>query len=364
MVLAGKDFGRGSSREQAALALKYLGIRCVIAESVAPLMKRNLFNIGVPVFEDREIPRSCEEGDEVEVEVGRFRNITMGWEMELKELPAFMLSLINDDGLLRMLINRGGISSASTRIDCRSEVEVVGKMKIFPAYEKYVDTVVDLVKKGEVLCGPFDTTYGLFASIERPEAVKRIYSLKKRGDEMPLTMIVPKERFHEYAVIPEKVQELLEKELTGPISIILPKRADRVPDYVTSGLSTVSLADGENSFMKRVMDKVEICGTSANIHGMPPPSTLSGVLEQLGDQLQLVVDGGPTYYRVGHTVLDLASKPPKIIRKGPYSTKRLYSLFPELVEGKEEDMPEDLTRGRSVIDISPEVRVGATERSR
>ena len=66
----------------------------------------------------------------------------------------------------------------------------------------------------------------------------------------------------------------------------------------------------------------------------------------------------------GHTVLDLASKPPKIIRKGPYSAKKLYSLFPELVEGKEEDMPEDLTKGRSVIDISPDVRVGAAERSR
>jgi len=67
VVIAGRDFGRGSSREHAALALKYLGIRGVIAVSVAPIMKRNLFNIGVPVFEHPDIPHSCDDGDEVEL---------------------------------------------------------------------------------------------------------------------------------------------------------------------------------------------------------------------------------------------------------------------------------------------------------
>ncbi len=360
IILAGRNFGIGSSREQAQIALKHLGIRCVIAVSAAPLTKRNLFNIGVPIFEDPDIPRSCRSGEEAEITQDTFRNITMKWDSPLRPLPLFMMKIIEHGGLFPLLMEKGGLSAASTPFQEGYEIKVVGKMKIFPAYDKYVDTVVDLLEKGEVLCGPFDTTYGLFASIKRPEAVKRIYQLKRRGDQMPLTMIVPKERFSKYAQISDKVQSLLEEELDGPISIILKKKSNVVPDYVTSGLPTVSLANGENPFMKRVMERVELCGTSANIHGQPPPSTLSGVLDQLGEDLTLVVDGGPTFYRVGHTVLDLASDPPRIIRKGPYSSKKLFALFPELIGEKEEVMSDEMTKGRSVIDISPEVQIGAS----
>jgi tRNA A37 threonylcarbamoyladenosine synthetase subunit TsaC/SUA5/YrdC len=174
-------------------------------------------------------------------------------------------------------------------------------------------------------------------------------------------MIVPRERFKEYAEIPDRVERILFTELAGPISIILPKRKDKVPDYVTSGLKTVSLADGENAFMKRIMEKIEICGTSANISGMPPPSTLHGALEQLGEDLTLAVDGGPSLYRIGHTVIDLASDPPKLIRAGPYHTKKLIELFPELI-GEEEGLPDELVKGHSIIDLSPEVDIKATNK--
>ena len=251
------------------------------------------------------------------------------------------------------------MSSYARKFDEINEYREVGKMKIFPAYEKYVDTVVEMLDRGEVLCGPFDTTYALFASIRRPEAVKKIYRIKKRKESAPLTMIVPRRKFSHYAHISDRIQELLDTKLKGPISIILPKKKDVVPDYVTSGLDTVSLADGENAFMARIMEKVEICGTSANIHGVPPPSTLSGALSQLGDDLTLVVDGGPTLYRKGHTVLDLASDPPKLIRSGPYSTRKILELFPEMVGEKPEGVPEELAKDRSVIDLSPEVDIRA-----
>lgn len=361
VILAGKDFGRGSSREHAALALKYLGIRGIIAISVAPIMKRNLFNIGVPVFEHPDIPRSCEDGDEVELTTSSFKDITKDMEVPLRDLPPFMLELINYGGLFNMVRKKGGISSRSRPLEERTEVQEVGPTKIYPAYEKYVDIVVERLERGEVLCGPFDTTYGLFASIKRPEAIKKVYEMKRRKQDMPLTMIVPKDRFKLYAEIPERVQKLLETELVGPISIILPKRSERVPDYVTSGLKTVSLADGENLFMKRVMERIEICGTSANIHGSPPPSTLSGALKQLGDMVTLAVDGGPTLYRIGHTVIDLSVSPPKLIRAGPYSIAKLRMLFPEM-ETEEDGLPEELVRGHSVVELSPEVEIKASSK--
>jgi len=362
VIMAGEDFGKGSSREMAANALKVLGIRAVVAKSIAPIMKRNLVNLGIPIYEDPDIPDACEDGDDVVIYSGRFINSTKGWESPLPELPSFILDMINAGGLFRLMLRKGGISAMSRPNLEFDEMKEVGNMRLFPAFEKYVDTVSEMLNRGEVLLGPFDTTYGLFACIKRPDAIKRIYKMKRRGDEMPLTMIVPRERFQLYAEVPEKVQKLLFTELSGPISIILPKKPERVPDYVTSGLQTVSLADGENAFMRRLMEKVELCGTSANIHGQPPPSTLSGALAQLGDSVTLAVDGGPTLYPVGHTVLDLASKPPKLIRAGPFDVKRIYKLFPEMIGDKEEGLPDELVKGHSIVEITPEVDVRASSK--
>lgn len=358
VIVAGENFGKGSSREHAAMALRELGIRAIVARSIAPIIKRNLFNLGIPAFEDNDIPEVCEDGDKVEITMGMFKNITKKYTSEIQDLPDFMLRIFQKGGLFELMLEKGGISTMSRPLEDITEIREVGTTKIYPAYEKYVDVVIDRLEKGEVLCGPFDTTYGLFASIKRPDAVKKVYELKKRSDDMPLTMIVPRERFEEYAEVPDKVKKILFTELKGPVSIILPKRPERVPDYVTSGLQTVSLADGENPFMKRVMEGIEICGTSANISGMPPPSTLNSALRQIGEGLSLAVDGGPSLYRIGHTVIDLASDPPKLIRAGPYHTKKLIQLFPELI-GEEEGLPDELVKGHSIIDLSPEVEIRA-----
>lgn len=361
VIVARHDLGKGSSREHAALALKYLGIKAVIAETVAPIFKRNLINNGIPVFEEEDIPHICEDGDLCEVHSDSFINITRDETVEMKELPQFIIRIMEHGGLFNMVVEKGGISSKARPIRENMDIQEVGNTRIYPAYDKYVDTVIDRLENGEVLCGPFDTTYGLFASIKRPDAIKKVYALKKRSEEMPLTMIVPRERFSEYAEIPQKVEKLLMNELNGPISIILPKKEGRVPDYVTSGLKTVSLADGENAFMRRIMEQIEICGTSANISGMPPPSTLSGALKQLGGELTLAVDGGPSLYRIGHTVIDLSKKPPVLIRPGPYNTKKLLQLFPELI-GEEDGLPDELVKGHSIIDISPEVDIRAANK--
>lgn len=361
VIVAGTDFGKGSSREHAALALKYLGIKAVFADSISPIMKRNLINIGIPVFVEEELSQACDTGDRITVHSDLFVNETKDFELDLKELPQFIMRIIDNGGLFNMVVNRGGISEEARPLEKQMEIREVGKTKVYPAYDKYVDTIIEKLEQGEVLCGPFDTTYGLFASIKRPDAVKKVYALKRRSDEMPLTMIVPRENFSLYAEIPERVEKLLQDELKGPISIILPKKGDRVPDYVTSGLKTVSLADGENAFMKRIMERIEICGTSANISGMPPPSTLSGALKQLGEDLALAVDGGPSLYRIGHTVIDLSKDPPVLIRSGPYNNKKLIELFPELI-GEEEGIPDELVKGHSIIDISPEVDIRASSK--
>ncbi|QJA06093.1 3-isopropylmalate dehydratase small subunit [Thermosulfurimonas marina] len=106
IIVAGRNFGCGSSREHAPVAIKAAGISCVIAESFARIFYRNAFNTGLPIVEAPEASREIQEGDEVEVdlEAGEIRNLTQGKVYRIKPLPPFMRELLRDGGLIPHLI--------------------------------------------------------------------------------------------------------------------------------------------------------------------------------------------------------------------------------------------------------------------
>lgn len=101
-VVAGKNFGCGSSREHAPLALKAAGVAGVIASSFARIFYRNAFNIGLPIFEAPEAARSLQDGDEVAVDpaAGLIRRTATGEEFPVTPLPEFMQSLVEAGGLV------------------------------------------------------------------------------------------------------------------------------------------------------------------------------------------------------------------------------------------------------------------------
>ena len=110
IIVAGKNFGCGSSREQAPIALKYAGVRCVLAESFARIFYRNAINIGLPVLECPGISRKVNPGDNLTVDLaeGKVRNDTKGVTLEALKLPDFLLSIIRDGGLIEHLRRRLG----------------------------------------------------------------------------------------------------------------------------------------------------------------------------------------------------------------------------------------------------------------
>ncbi len=101
-VVAGKNFGCGSSREHAPLALKAAGVAGVIAPSFARIFYRNAFNIGLPIFESAEAARALEEGEEVAVDpaAGRVRRVSTGEEFAATPFPEFMQTLVAAGGLV------------------------------------------------------------------------------------------------------------------------------------------------------------------------------------------------------------------------------------------------------------------------
>ncbi|HEX15654.1 MAG TPA: 3-isopropylmalate dehydratase small subunit [Deltaproteobacteria bacterium] len=110
IVVAGRNFGCGSSREHAPLALKAAGVACVVAKSFARIFFRNAFNMGLPIVECPEAAEEAREGDELEVDLdeGLVRNLTLGRSYRARPVPAFMQELIRDGGLMGHIAKKLG----------------------------------------------------------------------------------------------------------------------------------------------------------------------------------------------------------------------------------------------------------------
>jgi len=104
VVIGGRNFGLGSSREHAPIALKYAGIEIVVAESFARIFYRNAFNVGLAAIECPGISKKIKTGDQIEIDLG-ISEITINKKVKLKikPLPTFMLTLLNENGLVPYL---------------------------------------------------------------------------------------------------------------------------------------------------------------------------------------------------------------------------------------------------------------------
>jgi 3-isopropylmalate/(R)-2-methylmalate dehydratase small subunit len=105
LIVAGKNFGCGSSREHAPFSIKSADASCVIAESFARIFYRNSINIGLPILESKEASKDICEGDKIEVDFkkGEIKNITKGKLYRAQKFPKFMERIIKSGGLLNAL---------------------------------------------------------------------------------------------------------------------------------------------------------------------------------------------------------------------------------------------------------------------
>lgn len=105
IIVADKNFGCGSSREHAPIAIKESGVSCVIARSFARIFYRNAINIGLPIIECEEAVKDIEEGNELEVDFGTgvIKNLTTGKEYQGEPFPEFMQKIINSNGLVEYI---------------------------------------------------------------------------------------------------------------------------------------------------------------------------------------------------------------------------------------------------------------------
>lgn len=105
ILVAGKNFGCGSSREMAAEAINVHGVYCIIAKSFARIFFRNAINNGMLLIENDEIPEACQEGDIITVEVNRCVRVN-GKEFEVNKIPDNLFQIISEGGLVKSTIKK------------------------------------------------------------------------------------------------------------------------------------------------------------------------------------------------------------------------------------------------------------------
>ncbi|MGL5054522.1 MAG: 3-isopropylmalate dehydratase small subunit [Fusobacteriaceae bacterium] len=105
IIIGGENFGCGSSREHAPIAIKESGIQCIIAKSFARIFYRNSINIGLPIIENSQAVDDIEISDNIEInfEQGVIKNITKNREYKINKFPEFIQNIINKNGLLNSL---------------------------------------------------------------------------------------------------------------------------------------------------------------------------------------------------------------------------------------------------------------------
>jgi len=191
----------------------------------------------------------------------------------------------------------------------------------------------EVIRRGGLVAFPTETVYGLGADAFNKEAVKKIFKAKGRPLDNPIIVhIAEKEKIHELArEIPEEAEKLMEKFFPGPLTLVL-KKNPKVPDEVTAGLDSVAVRMPRNMVALELIREAEtpIAAPSANKSGRLSPTRAEHVLEDLGDVVDVVLDGGETTYGLESTVLDLTTKPPQILRPGAITLEELRETLGEV----------------------------------
>ena len=191
-----------------------------------------------------------------------------------------------------------------------------------------VDYVASSIAAGLLVALPTDTFYGLAVDPVNLRAVERIYHLKNRARHKPLSLLIA-DVTHAYGLAREcdtVFDRLAERFWPGPLTVIV-KAASRLPLRVTANTGNVALRVPEAAIARAVTAKLglPITATSANLSGQPECTYASCVREQMGDQIPLIVDGGPTARAVPTTIVDLTGGGESwtILREGAIPTHEI-----------------------------------------
>lgn len=189
---------------------------------------------------------------------------------------------------------------------------------------------VELLKAGKLVAFPTETVYGLGADASNSEAVKKIFAAKGRPADHPLIVhLADCEQLNQWARdIPSVAWELAQQFWPGPLTLIL-KRAEHVSDLITGGQDTVGLRIPSHPIAQTLLTQFGggIAAPSANRFGHVSPTQAAHVQQELGNAVDLILDGGACTLGIESTIIDVSSTTPRLLRPGSILPSQLNKII-------------------------------------
>ncbi|MGD0354729.1 MAG: L-threonylcarbamoyladenylate synthase [Dehalococcoidia bacterium] len=199
-----------------------------------------------------------------------------------------------------------------------------------PALLDQVNQAVAVLRGGGIIAYPTDTVYGLGADIYNDEAVARVFHIKERPLNQPLPVLIADSRQVELLTgdLSRATQLLMKKYWPGGLTIIVNKSSD-FNSLVLAGGAKIGIRMPDHDITRAVIRELgrPIVGTSANLHDRPAALTASEVIDQLGNRVDFILNGGRCPGGKESTVIDLTIEPPAILRRGMIAEKEIMALI-------------------------------------
>ena len=203
--------------------------------------------------------------------------------------------------------------------------------------KELIQQAAEIIKRGGIVAFPTETVYGLGADAFNPLAVARIFEAKRRPYFDPLIVHVASHGDPAKLVIdiPSDAKKLMERFWPGPLTVVLLKR-EEVPDIVTAGLPSVAIRMPKHEMALSLIEQADcpIAAPSANPFGYLSPTTAEHVRDQLGDQIDFILNGGTCEVGVESTIISFSKGKPRLLRPGGVELEEIESII-----GKVEVIP-------------------------
>lgn len=192
--------------------------------------------------------------------------------------------------------------------------------------EQEIEKAAEILRAGGLVAFPTETVYGLGADASNPAAVRKIFAAKGRPADHPVIVHIAgtSDLKHWAAEVPRSAWLLAEKFWPGPLTMVF-KRAAHVSDLITGGQDTVGLRVPSHPVAQQLLKAFGggIAAPSANRFGRLSPTTAQHVREELGDAVDLVLDGGPCDIGIESTIVDVTHEMPAVLRPGRISASQI-----------------------------------------
>ena len=180
-------------------------------------------------------------------------------------------------------------------------------------------SAVDVLRGGGIVALPTDTVYGIGVALGTPGGIEALFAAKDRPPERGIALLIADaQQAATIAEWPARAAALAAAFWPGGLTLVLPQRADVAwPPVLTGGAATIGLRVPDHDAPRALAAAVgPLPTTSANRSGQPEARDAAAIVEQLGDAIALVLDGGPARGGPASTVVDCSVEPPRILRQG------------------------------------------------